>query len=158
MLSPAQAPAAAQRMTSGSDSLPLAATTPAVMTVASLGTTGISASSIANSMTTPYAHQDASDTSWVSWSNIAVRHPPFGRSPVQPPYGTARSHCGQRRGGESQVVRTTWMFALSRTVPIARPPAKSFVPKYAFSALAATVSRVTVTFETPSRILDAATL
>src|SRR3954447_18207137 len=85
MLSPAQAPAAAQRMTSGSDSLPLAATTPAVMTVASLGTTGISASSIANSMTTPYAHQDASDTSWVSWSNIAVRHPPFARTPPPPP-------------------------------------------------------------------------
>ena len=48
---------------------PLDATTPAVITELSLGTTGTSASSSASRKMIAYAHPDASDTSCVNWSN-----------------------------------------------------------------------------------------
>src|SRR3954451_20781087 len=68
-MSPGKAPSAAQQTTTGSERSPFADTTPAVMTEASLGTTGSTASSSANVTRMRYAHPDASATRWVNWSN-----------------------------------------------------------------------------------------
>src|SRR3954470_17953528 len=56
-------------MTTGRDRSPFAATAPAVMTDASLGTTGSSASRRANATRMRYAQPDASATSWLNCAN-----------------------------------------------------------------------------------------
>src|SRR4051812_48491327 len=67
-LSPRKAPSAATTITAGSERSPDAATTPAVMTAVSLGTTGTIESKNASRKTIRYAQPDASATSWVNWS------------------------------------------------------------------------------------------
>ena len=69
MLSPTIAPRPAQRMTSGRLRSPAPATTPAVMTVASLGTSGKNASIAETAKTSGYVHQ-APDTHWTNWSKM----------------------------------------------------------------------------------------
>ena len=69
MLSPAHAPPAAASTIIGTLRSPLDATTPAVITELSLGTTGTIASSNASTKMIAYAHPDASETSCVNWSN-----------------------------------------------------------------------------------------
>jgi hypothetical protein len=69
VLSPAEATAAAARTTNGTLRSPLDATTPAVITELSLGTSGTSASRSASAKMIAYAHPDASDTSCVNCSN-----------------------------------------------------------------------------------------
>jgi hypothetical protein len=72
-LSPRNAPAAAATITNPTLRSPAAATTPAVITTVSLGTTGKNASRKAMKSTIAYAHPDASETSWVKWWNTFVR-------------------------------------------------------------------------------------
>src|SRR5262245_19370562 len=69
MLSPTIAPAAAKTMISGSWRSPAPATTPAVMTVASLGTSGKNASMAETAKTSGYVHQ-APETHWTNWSKM----------------------------------------------------------------------------------------
>ncbi|MDX6490378.1 MAG: hypothetical protein QOD43_623 [Gaiellaceae bacterium] len=88
MLSPAEATAAAARTTNGTLRSPLDATTPAVITELSLGTSGTTASRNANTRRIAHAHPDASDTSYVNCSN---KHPaqaapdPAARSTLEVP-------------------------------------------------------------------------
>jgi hypothetical protein len=63
LLSPRNAPAAAAGTIIARLRSPALATTPAVITAVSLGTTGTTASSSASRNTIPYAHPEASETS-----------------------------------------------------------------------------------------------
>ena len=71
MLSPRNAPAAANAITIGRLRSPADATTPAVMTAVSLGTTGTIASKYASRKTIRYAQPEAFETWSVNWLKIA---------------------------------------------------------------------------------------
>jgi hypothetical protein len=71
-LSPRNAPEAAPATTIGRLKSPVDATTPAVITAVSLGTTGTRASRYANRKTIRYAQPEAFETRSVNWLKIAA--------------------------------------------------------------------------------------
>src|SRR2546423_3337394 len=89
VLSPRNAPDAAAPTISGRFSSPADATTPAVITDVSLGTTGTSASRYASRKTIRYAQLEACDTRSVNWPKIAA-YPSSQASAARPSLGKGR--------------------------------------------------------------------